>query len=143
MDSKELQTIFLLLDKIYTKLEKRNKETLADDLYDNLTLSESKTIFAIGKNESKTMKQISKQLGIAPNTATVAIDRLVSKDLACREINYEDRRQQLVKLTLKGINIMEKIDKEVMEETAYFLSPLSDAEILLLKTMLEKIEAKL
>ena len=143
MNAIELQTIFVLLDKIFTKLEKRNKETLDDDLYDNLTLSESKTIFAIGKNQSKTMTQISKQLGIAPNTATVAIDRLVSKELACRELNYEDRRQQLVKLTLKGIEIMDQFDKDMMVETAHFLSPLSDAEILLFKNLLEKIDSKL
>lgn len=139
----ELQRIVLLLDKIFTKVEKRNKETLTDDFYEKITLTDLKTIYAIGKVEAKTMKLIAEDLGIAPNTATVAVERLVTKNLATRETSHEDRRIQLIKLTSKAIEIMEQMDKELLVYTEHFLSPLSDAEILVFKLLLEKIDTNL
>jgi len=143
MGSEELQKIVILLDRIYSKIEKRNKKTLSDDFYEGITLAEAKTIYAIGKIEAKTMRQIAEQLGIAPNTATVAVERLVAKGLAVRKTSHEDRRLQFIKLTSKALDIMEQMDKELMEDTTHFLSPLTDLEILLFKNLLEKVDAGL
>lgn len=140
MKSLELINIFKLLDRIYTKVEKRSKEALAIDEYNNLTLAEARTIFAIGKDNLKTMREIAEQLRVAPNTATVAVERLISKGLALKEASNEDRRIQQVKLTEKAIGTMEYIDKELMKDTEYVLSCLTDTEVLILKSLLEKID---
>jgi len=139
MQQNELQAIFRLLDSIYMKIEKRSKETLASDIFTNLTIAEAKTIFAIGNKELKSMKQISEQLCIAQNTATVAVDRLIAKDIAIKEPSAEDRRQSFVRLTKKGINIMNQIDEVTIKQIELFLSPLSEVEIVLFKNILEKI----
>jgi len=139
MQQNELQAIFRLLDSIYMKIEKRSKETLASDIFTNLTIAEAKTIFAIGNKELKSMKQISEQLCIAQNTATVAVDRLIAKDIAIKEPSAEDRRQSFVRLTKKGINIMNQIDEVTIKQIELYLSPLSEVEIVLFKNILEKI----
>jgi len=139
MHQNELQAIFRLLDSIYMKIEKRSKETLASDIFTNLTIAEAKTIFAIGNKELKSMKQISEQLCIAQNTATVAVDRLIAKDIAIKEPSAEDRRQSFVRLTKKGINIMNQIDEVTIKQIELYLSPLSEVEIVLFKNILEKI----
>jgi DNA-binding MarR family transcriptional regulator len=143
MDVAEKQIIINLLDEIYMKIEKNSKEKFASDDYNNLTITEAKTIYAIGNSEPKTMKQISELLYIAPNTATVAVERLVAKKLAVREPSLEDRRQLYVRLTSDGLKVLEKIIKISIEEIEIFLSPLSDAETLLFKNILEKINNKM
>ena len=143
MDSSQLQTIFKLLDDIYYKIEKMSRETLALDEFSHLTIAEAKTIFSIGDKEPKTMKQISAELGIAPNTATVAVDRLVLKGIAQRETDHDDRRKLTVKLTPKGMRAMKEIDKGYIKQIGIFLSPLSDAEILVFKNLLEKIQSNI
>ena len=143
MDQNELQTIFRLLDSIYMKMEKSSKQKLASDVFNNLTIAEARTIFAIGNKELKSMKQISEQLGIAQNTVTVAVERLITKDIASKESSVEDRRQSLVRLTPKGIHIMAQIDGVSIEQISLFLSPLSEAEIILFKNILEKINGSI
>lgn len=143
MDQYEYKAVLVLLDNIYAKLERKNRQVFSLDIYENLTLAEVKTVFAIGNSGGKTMKDISRALGVAPNTATVAVDRLVIKELALRKSGSEDRRNQIIELTKKGIDIMKQIDNEMIQEIMNFLSPLSDAELLLFKNLLEKIDKKL
>ena len=143
MDQNELQTIFRLLDSIYMKMEKSNKETLASNVFNNLTIAEAKTILAISNKELKSMKQIAEQLCIAQNTATVAVERLIAKDIAIKEPSVEDRRQSLVRLTSKGIYIMAQIDEVSIEQISLFLSPLSEVEIVLFKNILQKIDGSI
>ena len=143
MNQNELQVIFRLMDSIYVKIEKRSKETLASNVLNNLTIAEARTIFAIGNKELKSMKQISEQLCIAQNTATVAVERLISKDIAIKEPSAEDRRQSFVRLTKKGIDIMDQIDTVSIEQIELFLSPLLEAEIVLFKNILEKIDGSI
>lgn len=143
MDQNELQTIFRLLDSIYMKMEKSSKETLASNVFNNLTIAEAKTILAISNKELKSMKQIAEQSCIAQNTATVAVERLIAKDIAIKEPSVEDRRQSLVRLTSKGIYIMAQIDEVSIEQISLFLSPLSEAEIVLFKNILQKINGSI
>ena len=143
MDQNELQTIFRLLDSIYMKMEKSSKETLASNVFNNLTIAEAKTILAISNKELKSMKQIAEQLCIAQNTATVAVERLIAKHIAIKEPSVEDRRQSLVRLTSKGIYIMAQIDEVSIEQISLFLSPLSEAEIVLFKNILQKIDGSI
>ena len=143
MNQNELQVIFRLMDSIYVKIEKRSKETLASNVLNNLTIAEARTIFAIGNKELKSMKQISEQLCIAQNTATVAVERLISKDIAIKEPSAEDRRQSFVRLTKKGIDIMDQIDTVSIEQIELFLSPLLEVEIVLFKNILEKIDGSI
>ena len=143
MNQNELQAIFRLMDSIYMKIEKRSKETLTSNVFNNLTIAEARTIFAIGNKELKSMKQISEQLCIAQNTATVAVERLISKDIATKEASTEDRRKSLVRLTKKGIDIMDQIDTVSIEQIELFLSPLVEGEIELFKNILEKIDGSI
>jgi len=124
-------------------MEKSSKETLASNFFNNLTIAETKTILAISNKELKSMKQIAEQLCIAQNTATVAVERLIAKDIAIKEPSVEDRRQSLVRLTSKGIYIMAQIDEVSTEQISLFLSPLSEAEIVLFKNILQKINGSI
>ncbi|MGT2929529.1 MarR family winged helix-turn-helix transcriptional regulator [Streptococcus dentasini] len=140
MNQSELVKVFESLDRIYMKLEKRRKESLTEAAYNRLTVTEVHTLYAIGKDDLKTMKDISERLGIAPNTATVAVDRLVAKKLVTKQASPEDRRVQLVQVTQDAITIMDSIDSELFKDIGQLLSPLTDIEALLFKSLLEKID---
>lgn len=140
MNQSELVKVFESLDRIYMKLEKRRKESLTEAAYNRLTVTEVHTLYAIGDDNPKTMKDISERLGIAPNTATVAVDRLVAKKLVTKQTSPEDRRVQLVQVTQDAITIMNSINSELFKDIEQLLSPLTDIEALLFKSLLEKID---
>lgn len=140
MNQSELVKVFESLDRIYMKLEKRRKESLTEAAYNRLTVTEAHTLYAIGDDNPKTMKDISERLGIAPNTATVAVDRLVAKKLVTKQTSPEDRRVQLVQVTQDAIAIMDSINSELFKDIEQLLSPLTDIEALLFKSLLEKID---
>lgn len=55
---------------------------------------------------SKTIKNITDQIGIRPNVATVSIYGLIEKALINREINPKDRRSASISLTKQGIELI-------------------------------------
>lgn len=130
------------LEDIYEKYEKRVSMKISNDAYNNLTYAETRTLYAIGYSEGKYMKQISEILGIASNTATVAVNRLEKKGLVKRELGLEDRRQFLISLTEDAKKLLDQVDKIFIDEMKQLFAPLSDTEILLLKNLLLKINSK-
>ncbi|WP_235436173.1 MarR family winged helix-turn-helix transcriptional regulator [Gottschalkia purinilytica] len=130
------------LEDIYEKYEKRVSIQISNDDYNNLTYAETRTLYAIGYPEGKYMKQISEILGIASNTATVAVNRLEKKGLVKRELGLEDKRQFLISLTEDAKKLLDQVDKIFIDEMKRLFAPLSDTEILLLKNLLLKINSK-
>ncbi|QSE95861.1 MarR family winged helix-turn-helix transcriptional regulator [Fulvivirga lutea] len=69
---------------------------------------------------------------------TRLVDKLVERDLAVRELNAENRREMLIKLTEKGVVLTKKIDSELMERIASIKS-ISDNEAEELSKLLDKM----
>lgn len=108
-----------------------------------LTITEIKTIYAIGNDEPKTMKEIAETLDVSVSTPTTTINRLIKKRYATRFTGVEDRRQVLVKLTNEGKRMYEEIQRIKIETTEFVLRMLNQTELESLRNILEKLNTNL
>lgn len=108
-----------------------------------LTITEIKTIYAIGNDEPKTMKEIAETLDVSVSTPTTTINRLIKKRYATRFTGVEDRRQVLVKLTNEGKRMYEEIQRIKIETTEFVLRMLNQTELEFLRNILEKVNTNL
>lgn len=65
-------------------------------------------------------------------------DRLLAKGLIERELNEENRRQVLIKITTKGLELLQEIRPAIKKQSRSF-SNLSDAEANQLSDLLDKL----
>ena len=137
MKDSDVKIIMDLFDSIGDKLLKTSNFAL--DTYEKLTLTEANTVYVIGKETPKTMKQIAEMLGVAVSTPTRTVDHLIEKGLVNRSVGKKDRRQLLIELTPKGKKLVEDMDKEGLIMTRKMLENLEDEEIESLKNILLKI----
>jgi DNA-binding MarR family transcriptional regulator len=137
MDDTDVKLIMDLFDIIGDKLLKTSQ--FAQDTYEKLTLTEANTVYVIGNETPKTMKQIAETLGVAVSTPTRTVDHLIEKGLVTRSVGKKDRRQLLIELTSKGKKLVEDMDKEGLIMTRKMLENLEDEEVESLKNILLKI----
>jgi DNA-binding MarR family transcriptional regulator len=137
MDDTDVKLIMDLFDIIGDKLLKTSQ--FAQDTYEKLTLTEANTVYVIGDETPKTMKQIAETLGVAVSTPTRTVDHLIEKGLVTRSVDKKDRRQLLIELTSKGKKLVEDMDKEGLIMTRKMLENLEDEEVESLKNILLKI----
>jgi DNA-binding MarR family transcriptional regulator len=74
-----------------------------------LTLPQLRTVFIIAHNETSSVMQIAKHLGIGEPTASHLIDKLVQAGLVGRSEDPLDRRRAIVQLTPLGEELIEKL----------------------------------
>ncbi len=137
MKDEDVRVIIDLFDVIGDKILKTTKLILHN--YGNLTIAEANTVYAIGSQQPKTMKQIAETLGVAVSTPTRTVDRLVDKGLANRTVDPADRRQLLIELTPKGRDLLMEMDEEGIVMIRKVLEHLQDEEIEVLKNILLKL----
>ena len=84
-------------------------------------------------------REIAEHLRIKPPTVNVTVQRLEKAGFLYREADEKDQRISRIYLTEKGKQAKEDGMKKVKENEKILLSGLSDAELCLLKRMLEQI----
>jgi DNA-binding MarR family transcriptional regulator len=101
------QRILSLADKIYQSLEPdMPHEGLSRLLSSDLTVAQLRVLLLLQARRSIRMSGVAEHLGIALSTATGIVDKLVSKGLALREADTEDRRVVIITLSSEGEKIM-------------------------------------
>ena len=84
-------------------------------------------------------REIAERLRIKPPTVNVTVQRLEKAGFLYREADEKDQRISRIYLTEKGKQAKENGMKKVKENEKILLSGLSDAELCLLRRMLEQI----
>lgn len=84
-------------------------------------------------------REIAEKLRIKPPTVNVTVQRLEKAGFLYREADEKDQRISRIYLTEKGKQAKENGMKKVKENEKILLSGLSDAELCLLRRMLEQI----
>jgi len=105
----------------------------------DLTVSEAHAIEILGQYGKMNMKQLSEKLGVTTGTTTVTVDRLENRGYARRESIKEDRRVNLISLTVKGEKAFEEHHRYHLCLTEQMVSTLSAEESSLLLNILKKI----
>lgn len=76
---------------------------------------------------------------LAKNSNTTRlIDKLLLKDLVTRNVCPDNRRKIEVLITQKGLDLLTELDPKVNEHEEQFANNLSESELSLLNTLLEK-----
>ena len=76
---------------------------------------------------------------LAKNSNTTRlIDKLLLKDLVTRNVCPDNRRKSEVLITQKGLDLLTELDPKVDEHEEQFANNLSESELSLLNTLLEK-----
>lgn len=70
--------------------------------------------------------------------ASRIVERLVQKELAQRCVNEKDRRAVDIRISPKGLEILEKLDKE-MSSSDLLKDHISDADAAMLSSLLDKM----
>ena len=78
----------------------------------NLSLSQYYTLSNIS-SDGVSMSELSLVLGVDNSTLTRNINILIDRSLVSKEQSLEDKREQLVVLSSRGVGIVEKLDTDM------------------------------
>ncbi|HUC04911.1 MAG TPA: MarR family winged helix-turn-helix transcriptional regulator [Acidimicrobiales bacterium] len=99
-----------------------------------------KVLTRLAEGDGVSMGEMARGLGCDPSYVTALVDDLTTHGLATRESSPTDRRVKTVCLTAKGRTMAEDIASVLSVPPASF-GALSRAELLVLRDLLEKLEA--
>lgn len=111
-------SITYLLREIIKKIYMGSGEKL--EKYD-ISYSQYQTLMLLNHKKAFSMSELKKELLISPSTATVIIDKLVSKQLMKRYYDADDRRKVMVTISKGGSKLL----KELVSEHEDFIKNLS------------------
>jgi len=112
---------------------------LTDVQFNLLTL----LYFQSGKEGGLSQAQISDMMLVNRANITSLVDRMEKADLVARTDHANDRRYNIVKLTAKGRNLLEKVESPYIKQVREVMSALNQAQMKTLMAMLEKIRGTL
>lgn len=77
----------------------------------NLPLGSTRALLAIASGNAATPRQVASQLGVGRTTVTGLLDKLETAGLLTREIDPNDRRSFILRLTNSGAELVRQIDE--------------------------------
>jgi len=107
----------------------------------DLKVIEFSILVLVASNERVNQKQLGESLDVSAPNMAITLDRMVERGWVQRVRSTEDRRAQLIHLTTRGRQLVEKAEKVAATMEREPLSVLSEAERLLLIELLLKVAA--
>ncbi len=104
-----------------------------------LSLLQIEALICLSQNDSQTVTDLSISLNTNPASTSALIERLVKKNLVCREYVDNDRRKVHVFLTEYGLQEKNRLEKKKQEIYADAQSSLSEEEIQVLNRLIAKL----
>jgi len=108
--------------------------------YSNITVSHFNVLFLLETHENTQMKDIGEKLCIKPSSATNLVDKLIGTDLIERYTNPDDRRVVKVRLTEKGVSVLQDINKAIEVFWEKVLEKLDEKEYREILTFSKKLD---
>jgi DNA-binding MarR family transcriptional regulator len=98
------------------------------------------TILALVQgNRDVTARQLARALAVTPPNIAIWLDRLESRGLVTRERSASDARMQHVRLTTRGVALVDRSVQALLEGERIALEALSAAERAMLVELLHKV----
>jgi MarR family transcriptional regulator, temperature-dependent positive regulator of motility len=94
----------------------------------DVTPSEFKVIMSLAEVDSIGQRQLAELVGIDPRNCVPIVDSLAESDLLSRQIDSNDRRRRVLRLTAKGQRLAKELESVNAELEADLLSSLSPKE---------------
>jgi MarR family transcriptional regulator, 2-MHQ and catechol-resistance regulon repressor len=108
-----------------------------------LTPAQFDVIVTLGNTDGMSMGDIGEKTLITKGTLTGVIDRLVQKKLVIREVPPENRRNVIVNLTPKGIQVFEHVFPVHIAYLKTKFEKLAPSELELIKVLLGRLRQAL
>lgn len=105
----------------------------------DLTSAQFDVIATLGNTNGMCMGDLGEKTLITKGTLTGVIDRLIQKQLVCREIPSENRRNVFVQLTPRGQEVFERVFPAHIAHLKDRFDKLSSLDLELLKALLDKL----
>jgi DNA-binding MarR family transcriptional regulator len=94
----------------------------------NISVAQAEILFAIGKGMNR-LRDIAKAQNITPSAATQQLKLLETAGLAESMESPDDRRENLLSLTIKGQELLQQHRAAMKERMREYINRLSDEEI--------------
>lgn len=91
------------------------------------------------KGKPANMCVIQERMIAKTSNTTRLVDKLLHKELVTREVCEENRRKMEVSITQKGLELLEELDPIVLENEENLTNRLTNDELDMLNTLLEKL----
>lgn len=102
----------------------------------DLTLSQTRVLLVLGLNDGVSIDVLSTKSNIGKSSTTKSVKILEKKGFLTKEINPEDNRKKIVKITKKGRNIQKEALRINDEIETSIISKIGEEEIKTLKEQL-------
>ncbi len=109
------------------------------DRFGGVTLHQLGAVRELVENGPLTMNELAARIAISPSAATQLVDRLVQHDLVHREPDADDRRVLRVAASGHAADAAREFETETRERFAALVAPLSDKELSLLASLLQRL----
>lgn len=96
------ETLNELLVRLFKDIMEIEGRCLVTDEYRDISYNDFHIVEAIGVQDSKSMTEIAKLMGVTTGTLTKAMDALCDKGYVVRERSRQDKRVVRISLTEKG-----------------------------------------
>ncbi|MCC3372064.1 MarR family transcriptional regulator [Cohnella sp. REN36] len=132
-----------LLGELFNEILIKSTILVSDKSFiDDLTPRQVHIVMDIGTNVLR-HGELAGRLGVEPSTLTRTLDPLVKKGLVDRQLNPDNRREVLIKLSYDGRSVLNKIHEKMNRGCAELLKhvpeqqlkPMEDSVTLLLTIM--------
>ncbi len=94
-----------------------------------LTFAQTRALFMLASRTELTVSQLARLLGVGKPTASVLVQQLVERELVTRSESTTDRRQTILRLSAKGLEVGAGRQKARAKQWQRWLSQLSDEEL--------------
>jgi DNA-binding MarR family transcriptional regulator len=94
-----------------------------------LTFAQTRALFMLAARNELTVSELARLLGVGNPTASVLVQQLVERGLVTRSEHPADRRQTVIRLSTKGLEIGSGRQRQRSKQWHRWLSHLSDEEL--------------
>lgn len=129
-----------LFHNVNLSMRKRLEKEIAEF---NLPTSHQFGVLLLLSKKHMSQKEISNATLADEPSTTRMLDRMIKKELIVKQKSKEDKRKQIVYITDKGNELLEKIIPVVSKNNKYVENMIDEDELELLYTILNKINSKM
>ena len=79
------------------------------DLDESVTVTQFRVLVVLRGHGETRLNRLAERLGVTPSTALRTVDRLIAADLVTRRENDLDRREVVIDLTDRGVQVVDEV----------------------------------
>ncbi|EBM0725521.1 MarR family transcriptional regulator, partial [Salmonella enterica subsp. enterica serovar Senftenberg] len=104
-DVDDLVTALLTASRVLVGVSARSLAHLDE----SVTVTQFRVLVVLRGHGETRLNLLAERLGVSPSTALRTVDRLIAADLVTRRENDQDRREVIIDLTERGVQVVDEV----------------------------------